>query len=76
MKKFDLSEMGVKKLNSQEMVVTYGGFIWFVIAAGVLLLSSCQSQVNNQIGGSHNTINNAEQSADSTLNGNSVPIGY
>jgi Fe-S cluster assembly iron-binding protein IscA len=70
MKNFDLYSMGVQEMNTREMKETDGGFIWFILAAAVLL-TGCTITINTQIGGQNNTINNS-QSADSSLNGNSA----
>lgn len=74
MKNFDLYSMGVQEMNTREMKETDGGFIWFLVAAVVVLCtaSSCQTQISVQIGGTNNEINNATQSADTSLNGNSL----
>ncbi len=89
MKKLDLNSFGVQELNAIEMQETDGGFIWIIVAAAVALLtaSSCSgNNINFQIGGQNNTVNNTQSadssfngaSADSTLNGNriSIPLGY
>ncbi|MCX6322351.1 MAG: hypothetical protein NTX93_11210 [Bacteroidia bacterium] len=82
MKNLDLKLMGVQEMNALEMKETDGGFIWFLIAAAVVLLSSCvNGDLTVQIGGSHNSSNPAGGgtiSADSSkleipIN---VPIGY
>ena len=77
MENFNLNFEEVHEMNILEMQEIDGGFIWFLVFAGAVILSSCQSvTVNIQIGGEDNAINNAEQSADSTLNGNYVPIQH
>jgi len=65
MKNLDLNYLGVQEMNTQEMQETDGGLIWFVVAAGLLLLSSCNIETNIQVGGSNNII----QSSDSVQNG-------
>jgi hypothetical protein len=76
MKNFDLTSMGVREMDLREMQETDGGVIWFLVAAVVILLTaeSCQSQVNLQIGGYNNSINDPTQAVDSTLNGNDVKV--
>jgi uncharacterized lipoprotein YajG len=75
MKNLDLNSMGVQELNAFEMQETDGGIIWFVvIAAAALLLTSCQTQVNIQVGGANNSLNKPVQVSDSTLNGNNVSV--
>lgn len=78
MKNLDLNSMGVQELNAFEMQETDGGMFWFVIIAAAAFLTSCQTQINIQVGGANNNINNPSQVSDSTLNGNTldVPIGY
>lgn len=82
MKNFDLKLMGVQEMNALEMKETDGGFIWFLIAAAVVLLSSCTVNINTQIGDHNSSGQGATTSVDSTLNGNTleipmdVPIGY
>ena len=82
MKSLDLNYMGVQELNTQEMQETDGGLVALLIVGGILLLAaSCTININTQIGGQDNQINNT-QKIDSAYNGNrlnipiDVPIGY
>jgi hypothetical protein len=81
MKSLDLNLMGVQEMNTLEMQETDGGIIWFVVIAAAVLLGSCTVNVNTQIGGQDNVINNT-QTVDSAYNGNTLdipldmPIGY
>jgi uncharacterized lipoprotein YajG len=74
MKNLDLNSMGVHEMNICEMQETDGGIIWFVVIAAAVFLTSCQSQVNIQVGGANNSINQPVQEADSVLNGNSLSV--
>jgi hypothetical protein len=65
MKTFDLTMMGVHEMSTLEMTETDGGVIWFVAAAALLLLASCNTETNIQIGGTHDNI----QTSDSTQDG-------
>jgi len=82
MKNFDLASMGVHEMSTLEMKETDGGIIWVLVVAGLVLLgtSSCKIDINTNIGGQNNTITSPQSmdksfngnSADSTLNGNSI----
>ena len=83
MKNLDLNSMGVQEMNTLEMQETDGGLIGLIIIGVALLLgaSSCiNGPVSIQIGGSHNT----SEQAGSTATADSsqieipidVPIGY
>ena len=74
MKNFDLTSLGVHEMNTLEMQETDGGiFCAILIIAAVCLLSSCQSQVNINIGDGNSNYQ-PSQVADSTMNGNDVRV--
>ena len=67
MKTFDLNSLGLQEMTTLEMKETDGGLFWFIIAAVAVLVgtSSCNFEINTQIGGINNTIS----TSDSTQNG-------
>jgi hypothetical protein len=77
MKNFDLYSMGVQEMNTREMKETDGGFIWFLVAAVVVLCtaSSCvNGDLTFQFG--HTNISNpnggGKIEADTSFNGNKL----
>jgi len=74
MKNLDLNSFGVHEMSTTEMQETDGGIIWFLVIAACVFLAGCQSQINIQVGGANNAINQPTQAADSVLNGNSLSV--
>lgn len=60
MNELNLNAMGVTEMNNRQMKEVDGGILpLLVIAAGILLLSNCNNNVNIQVGGGQENNQNA-----------------
>jgi hypothetical protein len=74
MQKINLTEFGLQAITNDELENTEGGLIWFLLAGGALLLTSCS---NSSQSGSNNVqvnINCINCSVTTVKNGDTTTV--